>query len=299
MDFDMREESSSSDCCSIESTENANEQSIWDECLINAPIDIPHKKFRASSPIFNSQPEFVSFGTGKRILARSWNGTDRRDDYITYDPVHNCKGSGIVPFTIHNGKIYFLMQRSENPIKKKDAGWNDFGGKKDEGDGENTIPTACREFSEETSCLFYLHEIINTVKNETEIADLKAQYDRIISYNSNHDDSISDMLPNLIKESKQYYENKLNKKSNLMYISSKEIYISFFLHIPYIECEKIPIAEDLHVFYEERYTRECKWFSYDELMELDDRDFHKRLQITKIKKRIINYFEKGLFFNYH
>src|SRR5690606_7615491 len=139
----------------------------------------------------------------------------------------------------------------------------------------------------ETSCLFYLKEI-NDIDNYTIVSN----------YNVTKNSDVSNILPDLIIKSKKYYEDKLNKKENLLYLSSKEVYVTYFLDVQYIPYDHLPLAEDLHIHYEDRYIRECKWFSYDEIVKMDDTMFHKRLQITKIKKRIMSYYENNVFFNY-
>ncbi|AYV85445.1 MAG: hydrolase [Satyrvirus sp.] len=153
---------------------------------------------------------------------------------------------------------------------------------------ETTAEIAAREFSEETSCLFYLKEQIND-ENKT--------FYELLKDNKNlfYEDTTIDILKTLIPLSQKYYTNKITEFVLPLYVSSKETYISYLLKVNYLNENDLPHAEDIHINYEERYLRECRWFSYDELMELDDKDFHKRLQITRIKQRIKNYYEKNLF----
>ena len=60
-------------------------------------------------------------------------------------------GGGILPYTIHEGDIYFLLSRESVDYKWKESGlWSDFGGNEEETDeGEKSL-TASREFYEET-----------------------------------------------------------------------------------------------------------------------------------------------------
>lgn len=208
-------------------------------------------------------------------------------DFKPYDAVSNCKSAGIIPYSIHNDTAYFLLQQLINPQRKKDFGWNDFGGKKIN-PNETTAETASREFSEETSCLFYLKEN-NSEKNSKLYNALK---DNINLY---YDQEIIGTLKNLIPESQKYYTDKITEFVLPIYISSKETYISYFVRVPYIPEKDLPRAEDIHIPYESRYLRNCQWFSFDEIMKLNEKDFHKRLQITRIQQRINNYYEKGLF----
>lgn len=55
-------------------------------------------------------------------------------------------GSGILPATIHNGKLYFLFGK-ENRFEKSAPGFSDFGGGTE--NGENYFETAVREAEEE------------------------------------------------------------------------------------------------------------------------------------------------------
>ncbi|XWV25995.1 hydrolase [Tupanvirus soda lake] len=204
-----------------------------------------------------------------------------------YDAIANCKSAGIIPYTIIDGEVHFLLQEAQNPLRKKDSGWNDFGGKKIN-PNETTAETAAREFSEETSCLFYLKE------QNTEECD---KYFDILKDNEDleYDNETIKILKNLIPLSQKYYADKITEFVLPVYISSKETYISYFVKVEYISEDYLPKAEDIHIPYENRYIRNCKWFSFDELMALDEKDFHKRLQITRIQQRIQNYYEKGLF----
>ena len=52
--------------------------------------------------------------------------------------------AGILPYTIYNGQIYFLLGRT-----KYDGSWSDFGGGEEKSD-KNVHQTAIREFYEET-----------------------------------------------------------------------------------------------------------------------------------------------------
>ena len=208
-------------------------------------------------------------------------------DFKPYDAITNCKSAGIIPYTIHNGVLYFLLQQGQCPLRKKDSGWNDFGGKRI-GTTETTAETAAREFSEETSCLFYLKEHITSTSNN---------YYNMLRENNDleYDDTAVKILKRLIPMSQKYYADKITEFVLPIYISSKETYISYFVKVDYIPESDLPRAEDIHIPYEIRYIRTCKWFTVDELISLNEKDFHKRLQITRIQQRIRNYYDKGLF----
>lgn len=248
--------------------------------------------------IKNNKKNYSSSPTNDYIFAKKYNRNNRTDNdmfldeirnfnFKPYDAIVNCKSAGIIPYAIHNNTIYFLFQQITNPIRKKDSGWNDFGGKRISL-AESTIETAAREFSEETSCLFYLHEQNNEESKKTYHL-LKDNKDL------HYDTQTVEILKKLISISQKYYVERINEFVSPIYISSKETYISYFVRVDYIPDHDLPRAEDIHIPYENRYIRTCKWYSIDELLKLDEKDFHKRLQITRIQQRINNYHRKGLF----
>src|SRR5690606_2874765 len=136
---------------------------------IAIPYIIPQKRRNLKS---NSDPSNQLNPMNKRNAAsfpiyyssRFDNSPPIFGDHNKYDPILNAKGAGIIPYSIVNGNIYFLLQHADVPCRKKEHGWNDFGGKrngitlKDNPFVESTLETATREFSEETSCLFYFQE---------------------------------------------------------------------------------------------------------------------------------------------
>jgi len=206
--------------------------------------------------------------------------------YKQYDAIDKCRSAGIIPYTLHQKKLYFLLQKNYYPSKKKDLGWNDFGGKQNN-ENETTSEIASREFSEETSCLFYLKD-----QNTEEAQKL---FDLLKNGNKCDYQETMEILKRIIPLSQKYYTDKINEFVIPIYISSKETYISYFIKVNYIPEFELPTSEDLHIDYEERYLRECKWFSLENILSMEEKEFHKRLQITKIQKRILNYEQKGLF----
>jgi len=261
-----------------------------------------------------------------------------------YNAILNAKGAGIIPYAVENGNIYFLLQHADLPCRKKENGWNDFGGKrdgltlKDNPFIESTLEAATREFSEETSCLFYLHETLmaqpSKLAPQGETPSLKtsglvpsgetlmAQTLKLVpggetpslktsglvpSGDTKHNklyvdikagktdsDTVNELL-RIIPLSQAYFTNKIQGYERKIFIYSKEIYISYFLRVNYLPADDLPKSEDLHIPYVERYTRKCKWFTYDELMKVDPQKFHKRLQITKIKQRLKYFYDHHLF----
>lgn len=247
----------------------------------------PRRSYNDFSPI-PTNGLYLLQKNNKKYRSESVNNiSDMYHDYKQYDAVNNCKSAGIIPYTIRDGITYFLFQQAANPPRKKDAGWNDFGGKKGN-PSEHTAETAAREFSEETSCLFYLKE---QTDNESANAYNLLKDNNELFYDA---DTVQ-LLKNILPISQKYFMEKITEFVSPIYASSKDIYISYFVKVKYIPEEEIPRAEDIHIPYETRYIRACKWISYDELMAMDEKDFHKRLQITRLQQRVHNYYEKGLF----
>lgn len=206
-----------------------------------------------------------------------------------YNPMSNCKSAGVIPYTFHNGQLLFLFQSCDFPLNKKQMGWNDFGGKQLY-DGESTFEVAAREFNEETSCLFYLSEMQDIITSASAMYEEFKHNDAL-----QYDESSVEKLVQLFDEAQTYYANKITNYVLPIHISSKETYISYFVRVPYIEASDIPKAEDLHIYYETRYLRTCKWFSIQDIENLQDTDFHKRLQITHVRQRILKYHQKNIF----
>lgn len=204
-----------------------------------------------------------------------------------YNAVNMCKSAGIIPYTFHEGNLYFLFQHTKESVKKKDLGWNDFGGKRID-DNETTYEIAAREFSEETSCLFYLKENKNGIYEK--------YYDSLKDNNElKYNDKSINILKHLIPLSQKFYTDKITEFPAPLYVSSKETYISYFVKVDYIPETDLPRAEDIHIPYDYRYIRMCKWFSVDEVTNSNKKIFHKRLQITRLQQRIKEYYDKGLF----
>jgi len=223
-----------------------------------------------------------------KYLSRDWDLSPvepyKTFNIIVYDGITHCRSAGVIPYTFKDGQFYFLLQRYTEPLKRKDCGWNDFGGKR-LNDQETSMEIAAREFSEETSCLFYLYETGQTGIYELlkDRPDLK------------YPDEAVQVLLKILPESQKYFMHKIKQYVMPIYINMRDIYISYFIRVPYLPETDIPRCEDLHIDYQERFLRTCKWFNYEELMGLNDQEFHKRLQVSQIKKRVSNFYQRGIF----
>jgi hypothetical protein len=233
-----------------------------------------------------SFPNYLKNDDSKSSSPEDLNNTPGKHSFAFFSQTQkaNSKGAGVIPYAIIDGNQYFLLQHADVPCKRKDLGWNDFGGKKNL--DEEISLTAAREFSEETSCLFYLKEN-NTIENINLYEKLKNNL--LLEYDS---DTIAKLI-NIIPMAQKYFADKIDDST--LCVSSRDTYLSYFIRVNYISAKDIPIAEDLHISYAERYTRICKWFTFDELMNFETTDFHKRLQIAKIKNYIKLYHDKNLF----
>ncbi|KAG2393579.1 hypothetical protein C9374_007110 [Naegleria lovaniensis] len=115
------------------------------------------------------QPNTSSFGGG----SSSFNSSGSSSGTIEFNPSY--KAAGIIPYSIHDGKVYFLLGKEnrggkgditvsnvsppttekESPynVAKKLLTWSEFGGKREKFD-PSPLHTASREFLEETRGLF-------------------------------------------------------------------------------------------------------------------------------------------------
>jgi len=196
--------------------------------------------------------------------------------------MYQIKGAGIIPYSLVNGRVYFLLQHAEIPCSNKNIGWNDFGGKRNK-KSETTLEIAAREFNEETSCLFYLKDINND--------ELYSKLKHNESNKNNYNNETTKELINMIPIANEHYIDKIKKK--YISINARNTYMSYFIKVPYISADDLPKSEDMHIPYTFRYTRNCKWFTYEEMMGCDN--FHSRLHAAKIKKKLKYFHDKKLF----
>jgi hypothetical protein len=265
---------------------NDLENEIDNENSSDYSLDSNSSEFNYRSRSLDSTNNFV---TKESILSKSWSDfSPSEKKFIKYDVFKNAQGAGIIPYTIHNGELLFLFQKTIFPDTTKNRGWNDFGGKKDDKLDNNAKEIACREFSEETSCIFYLKENATDENN-----DLFSELT-----NTNYSSNTIDKLKDIFKKSTDYYTTKLNKYDLKFNLHIKEIYVSYFLHVPYVNADSFPKSEDIHLEYDYRYIRQCKWFKYDDIIEIDENEFHKRLQIMKIKNKIQDLWHQRFFIRY-
>jgi hypothetical protein len=230
-----------------------------------------------------------SYDLNANILSKSWSHNER-SKFVKYDVLNNAQGAGIIPYTYRDDELMFLFQKTIFPDTTKNRGWNDFGGKRDDKLDVDSKQTACREFSEETSCLFYLKEHNNT--------DNDLLYAEISKSDTFKPESL-DALRDNFTPSRDYYLDRINTyDSDKFNLHIKEIYVSYFCWVPWIHQDDFPEHEDIHMYYEYRYVRECRWLTIDEVLALDDGEFHKRLQIMKIKNKIQDLWEQKLFYDH-
>lgn len=119
------------------------------------------------------------------------------------------RGAGILPYAIHNDKLYFLLGR-ENPGSdpKKNNLFSDFGG----GTEKNETPeqTAFREFTEETMGI-YEHLDITLDEKQSYNNGLYYQYMVKIPYSEAEPRTYNSMMSMLSKcRRKKRYKNGFN-----------------------------------------------------------------------------------------
>jgi len=154
-------------------------------------------------------------------------------------------GAGILPVSIYNNKLYFLLGK-ENKFNDS-PGWSDFGGGKE--DNESMIQTAAREGSEELNGFFGDEkEVKNLIFNNLILkVGIKNYSTFIVRVKYNKD------LPN-------YFNN--NFKFNMSHLGNL-------------------VEENNGLFEKER----IKWFTIDELIkEQNYRSYYAPIIKTIIKK---------------
>ena len=132
-------------------------------------------------------------------------------------------GAGILPTTIHNGKLYFLFAK-ENKYADT-PGYSDFGGGNDE--GESDIETALREGQEETSGFLNEHDLKKLIAKGTynitfdtyKMFMVFMPYNPLLPYyyNNNHTFMESKLPREIIQNSKIF------EKSHIKWMSIREM----------------------------------------------------------------------------
>lgn len=194
------------------------------------------------------------------------------------------KGSGIIPYCLKDSELLFLLQKEERGAGggKKNAGWNDFGGKRIM-DKELPHNTAAREFAEETSCLFYLRNKLDTDATTEDRSDTELLFSQLKDNPSLiYDKKALKSLVDLIPVASKMYEEKIASDPTYICVNSNHAYSTYFIEVPYVPAEELPRAEDIHIPYKNRYIRSCKWFTMAELNGLARNHLHKRLHLARI-----------------
>lgn len=216
------------------------------------------------------------------------------------------QAGGIVPYTFLNGELLFLMQRSKYFQNGNKSGWTDFGGAGYIGDF--AYETAAREFCEETSSIFFLE----TMKRQKIVSNkehlLKSFHDKYklvaginkkVSKLSANMQTIKNnflttkeqkIICELLGKSIEYYVNLLSSMSEVNSIPCikrrRKVYESFFLEVPYIPVEHIPMTEETHTEFDELCLRECKWMTLNDLKNIAKHEFHGRQHAMKFLQNI-------------
>ena len=141
--------------------------------------------------------------------------------------IHNKQkqySAGIIPYTIRDNQIYYLLGRDW-----RDEGWSDFGGKCEEDDKNKPKSTAIREFYEETmgSVLTYktlMNEIHNIKEYITSTTLNGSPYYMYFLYIEDIDYIIYfDKIYNFIKFIKGNDSSKYLEKCEIKWVPSSEL----------------------------------------------------------------------------
>lgn len=165
---------------------------------------------------------------------------------------YQCKAGGILPYTIINNNIYFLLQKQySKKNNSKDSLYSDFGGKREKSD-PNIGYTAAREFSEETNGIFF---------NK--------------SNNNNLDDKIKTstiITESLLKHNIPEYIYNYNGK-----------YLIYLLYVYPVNTEKF---DNIEFF--TKLKRTCEWINCKELLNDDFINTKLQYRLRKGLKKTIN-----------
>ena len=140
-------------------------------------------------------------------------------------------GAGILPFTIHKGKVLFLFGR-ENKDKHtgdiaKKGMWSDFGGRREE--DETYKQTAIREGFEETSGFLGDENNITKLVNEKCVKEIEHhKYKTFVIYVPYNDTIVKDFRKNFlfVKKNKPelYNQSGLYEKDMIKWVSYDKLY---------------------------------------------------------------------------
>jgi len=139
-------------------------------------------------------------------------------------------GGGILPYTIHDGQILFLLSRESIDYKWKESGlWSDFGGKKEK--NETYKQAAIREGFEESNGILGnindLETLVNNnspfhiTKNKHRVYVVYIKYDKQLprKFRNNYL-KIRNYNPDEFKNNRHLYEKDMIKWMNIQDIHS-------------------------------------------------------------------------------
>jgi 8-oxo-dGTP pyrophosphatase MutT (NUDIX family) len=176
------------------------------------------------------------------------------------------RAAGVIPYCYHNGTLWFLLQRVINTTETRYCGWSDFGGKKDP--GETICQTAAREFCEETSCLIYLNEMVDNPEFKS-IMNTK----------------------DILQQAQSWFQARINQHPIRAVTHN---YVCYFVLVKYFDACLLPERQDTH---ENAYLclRECKWFTFRDILRMNPEDYHGRIRQMQIKDAIKHFNKKDGF----
>ncbi len=168
-----------------------------------------------------------------------------------------CKACGILPFTIIENKLYFLLQKDKKNI------YSDFGGKRELYDTDY-IKTASREFAEETNGFFFnINEKLINNSNEK-------------------------LINNNIKKSAIIIDSIIRYNKPLYLYNYIGKYLIYLLEIPAMNPANLGKYEINNI---NNCYRSCNWIEYNKLL---NNNFIKNNISFRLKKGIIHIINKLL-----
>ena len=206
----------------------------------------------------------------------------------------SSRPAGVIPYYVFpNGTILFLLQLNLSTNGRQN-GWSDFGGKPDplrkydgRNRGESSEETAVREMLEELGCL-------PAVRPDSKLYGLLAR-------RSSYGPVQKQLVENIIRSRVPLLTNNLTSRTSRvnsnkkLALSAREQYKIYFYRLEhYLPIEDIPPYEDMHIDYSFRHKRECRWFTIEQLRDMDVNDYHMRLRIAGVGRRLPAIYRQGL-----
>jgi 8-oxo-dGTP pyrophosphatase MutT (NUDIX family) len=176
-------------------------------------------------------------------------------------------GAGVIPFSVHDNKVYFLFQTVFSG--RKTGFYIDFGGGQNQ--GESYQATAAREFIEETETMFFSQD-------PAEIKTARRTPSRINRH--------LELMNHYFYQTLTVYPHWWCRREPGNKIPPKD-WKTFFIEVPFRELDAFNKEWEIEDKKESRFKkkRRLHWLEADELLALYDQDAEK---LWKRVRQLIN-----------